>query len=94
MRRYHGGERTDEARALMIAEIHTVVGFLLELNLPEGATERGILGPMDDYLLARYGHEVGRRLNAEFLDAFEEVGMPLLTRRENADSRPIHANRR
>ena len=78
LRRYYVGERTDRARALMCAEIDTLVGWLMELNLPPGAAKREILAPIEAYLLARYGHEAGMRLNAEFVEGFEANGMCLL----------------
>ena len=85
MRRYHGSERKDEARALLIAEVDTLVGWLLELRPPPGAIERRILGPVEEYLLARYGHEVGMRLNAEFVRAFEAHGMSLIAAHTDPD---------
>lgn len=69
--RYRNGERTDATRALMVAEIETVVGWLMELKLPPGTAEYGVLRPVESYLLARFGHEAGLRLNAEFVEAFE-----------------------
>ena len=81
LRRYHQAERTAAAKALMAAEVATLVGWLLEIRLPAGAAERGILDPVEDHLLTRYGHEVGRRLNGEFIEAFEHAGMGLISRR-------------
>ena len=80
MRRYHSGERSSAARSRMSAEIDLVVGWLLELDLPPGLAQARVLAPVESYLFARYGHEVGRRLNDQFLDAFEANGMGLLAR--------------
>ena len=80
LRRYHFGERTSAAKAKMTAEIDLLVGWLLELHLPPGVAQAEILIPVETYLFARYGHEVGSRLNAEFIEAFEANGMALLAR--------------
>jgi hypothetical protein len=77
--RYRNGDRTAATQGMMIAEIETIVGWLKELDLPPGVTETGVLQPVEEYLLARYGHEAGLRLNAEFVEAFEMAGMDLLT---------------
>jgi hypothetical protein len=69
--RYRHGEKTDAARARMVAEVRVVVGWLMGLDPPPGAAEGGVLGPVEDYLLSRFGHEAGLRLNAEFVEAFE-----------------------
>ena len=78
LQRYHDGERTVAAREKMVAEVEVVIGWLLELGLPAGVTEDGLLGPVEMCLLDRYGHELGQRLNREFVEAFEGSGMPLV----------------
>ncbi len=78
LRRYRTSDRTAAARDLMVAEVQTVVGWLLELDLPPNRTLGGILVPVERYLLTHYGSEAGRCLNAEFVEAFEKFGMGLL----------------
>lgn len=78
LRRYYGGEQSARARHLMVAEVEMVVGYLLELDLPPGATQAGVLAPVADHLALRHGVEAGRRLNAEFVAIFEGAGMSLL----------------
>lgn len=86
--RYRNGERTRAARALMTAEIAPVAGWLMELDLPPGATEGGVLTPVESHLLAHFGHEAGRRLNVEFVEAFEAAGMSLLRHAPTTRKRP------
>jgi hypothetical protein len=76
--RYRNGERTAATKAMMVAEIEVVVGWLMELGLPSGVVETEVLAPVGTYLLARYGHEAGQRLNTEFVEAFEAAGMDLI----------------
>ncbi len=52
-------------------QVALVVGWLGELDLAPGAVEDDVLGPVMAELLARYGHEVGRRLCGDFVGAFE-----------------------
>ena len=81
LKRYESGERTAEAKAEMVAEVEVVIGWLMELDLPPGATRRGVLLPVEKYLLALYGRGTGARLNSEFTEVFEGPGMPLLFQR-------------
>ena len=78
LRRYHYGEQTSRAKEMMAAEVELVIGYLLELDLPHGATQGGVLAPVAEYLGLRHGPEAGTRLNAEFVAIFESVGMTLL----------------
>ena len=72
---FHNEERTPKVKAMMIAEVQTVVGFVGELGLGLGSreVEERIVIPVEGELLTRYGHEVGRRLNAEFVSAFGDT---------------------
>ena len=80
LRRYHNAEKSAGSRALMEAEVATLVGWLIELDLAEGLAEARVLDPVEEFLVARYGHEAGRRLNGEFIEAFESTGMGLISR--------------
>ncbi len=82
LKRYEAGERTTEAKAEMVAEVEVIIGWLMELNLPSGATRRGLLWPVQDDLITLYGHEEGQRLNKEFAEVFEGPGMPLIFQRK------------
>ncbi len=62
-------------------EVALVVGWLMELDPPPDVTEERVLRVVEVTLLARYGHEVGQRLNREFVEAFEECGMPLISKK-------------
>ena len=75
LRRYHGGDRTAATKARMVAEIELLVAGLMELNVPRDVAEEGVLSPVKAYLLAFYGHEVGRNLNAEFLQVLQGIEM-------------------
>lgn len=70
---FHNSEKTKRAGAMMVSEVQTVAGMVLELDLGVGETDDCILRPVEQELLMRYGHEVGPRLNTEFLKAFESL---------------------
>src|SRR4051812_42543057 len=75
---YHNlGGLTTKTRAMMLAEFRTVAAKVKELGLGPKATGERLLGPVEAELIARYGIEVGRKINAEFLRAFEEVIVPV-----------------
>lgn len=65
-------------RERMTAEVEVLVGWLIELNLPPGRMQTGLLQPVEVWLLERYGPEVGLRINGDFVEAFERAGMSLL----------------
>lgn len=88
LRRYLLGERTAQSSTLMALEIELVVGYLLELDLPDGVAQDYVLAPVADYLMVRHGPEAGARLNAEFVAAFEAVGMSLLVPTARVAARP------
>ena len=75
--RYRTGEGSPRARAQMGAEVETLLAHLLELDLEPSATELRVLGPVEDYLLACFGREAGRRLNDDLADAFEAASRTL-----------------
>jgi hypothetical protein len=74
---YQNGEMTAKTKAMRADEFRTVAGRVRELGLSPGATEERILCPLEAELIARYGPEAGRRLNAEFLKAFEGLDVPI-----------------
>jgi hypothetical protein len=65
------------AETMMAAEMLTVAAWVEGMDLAGGDTDRLILGPIEDELVARYGLETGGRLSAEFIEAFEEAGCRL-----------------
>jgi len=69
--RYHDAERRSDARAIMAAEVAVAVGWLSEWGLSLGEAVDLIAVPVGETLVSRYGHEVGRRLDSEFMGAFE-----------------------
>jgi len=71
---YHNGERTRAARTGMVADVQVVADEVASLDLKMSETDERILRPVETELFARYGHEVGSRMNTEFLMAFEGFG--------------------
>lgn len=71
-------ERTARAQARWNAEVEAVLAHLLELDLPLRTIALGVLVPVEEYLLARFGPEEGRRLNDRFEEAFEAASRSLL----------------
>jgi len=74
LNRYRAGEKTAVARATMASEIQTIADWALQSDFEPAQTDEQILRPVEASLLARYGHELGPRLNRQFLAAFEAVG--------------------
>ena len=66
-----------EAEAMRAAEMEIIAAWVEGMDLGGGDTDRLILGPIEDELVARYGPETGSRLYAEFIEAFEEAGCRL-----------------
>src|SRR3954463_14091174 len=74
MTRYHGGRRTRHSTLVMIAEVQAHAAWVAELGLaPDEGGGRG-LQPVESALMARHVSELGSRLNAVFLKAFEDFG--------------------
>jgi hypothetical protein len=71
---YHDAVRTPAARSQMVAEVRAVVEGIVVMGLGIGETDSLVLRPVEAELLARYGPEVGTRINAEFVEAFEGWG--------------------
>jgi len=72
---FHNSPKTPRMRTMMVAEVQAVARSVEELGM---AMDERILLPVESELLARYGQEVGRRLNAEFARAFKGSAMPVL----------------
>jgi hypothetical protein len=75
MIRYHGGKRTPRSTLLMIAEVQALAARVGEMDLGSGEVVERVLRPVEAELTARYGCELGSRLSADFLKAFENYGM-------------------
>jgi hypothetical protein len=70
---YKHSDRTPRSLGLMTAEIRTVartVEGMANSDVGELAVDRQV----ESELMARYGHEVGPRLLADFMDAYGTVG--------------------
>jgi hypothetical protein len=65
---YHNSERTPDSLGLMRSEIREVAGLIAALARPDEDPYQVDL-PVEGELMARYGHEVGPRLFADFRDA-------------------------
>lgn len=68
---FHGDGRNPHCQEVMAAEVQVLTGWIFEAGLKPEEVERRILRAIGDELVARYGHEVGPRLNAEFLAVFD-----------------------
>ena len=66
-----------EAGPMRAAEMETIAAWVEGMDLGGGDTDRLILGPIEDELVARHGPEAGGGLSAEFIEAFEEAGCRL-----------------
>ena len=73
---YHQGNRSNNSRDLMVAEVQTLAAWVGDLGLDDGVVTDHILRPMETEMLARYGPEVGPRLAAAFRGAFEGPERP------------------
>jgi hypothetical protein len=72
---YHNRGRYRENEDRMIAEVQLAAGFVEELGLSRVGADRRIIRPVEAELIARYGYEVGPRLAAQFVGAFEGLQM-------------------
>jgi hypothetical protein len=71
---HHEDDGMPGAETVMAAEMRTIAAWVEGMDLGGGDTDRLILEPIEDELVARYGPEAGGGLAAEFLEAFEEAG--------------------
>ena len=68
---YYNVERTGRSRRVMSSEIRAAVGWLADSGLDGRALDGVVVDPVEEELIARFGHEVGFRLNREFVRAFD-----------------------
>lgn len=71
--RYHDGERSEWAKEVLVAEVATVVGWLQQVGMTPTDTEEHIVIRMRVTLRDRYGHEVGKRINHDFLACLDQA---------------------
>jgi len=69
MDRYHDNGPRLPTTMLMVAEVQIHAAWVLALGMRSGEVVDRILRPVEARVLARYGPELGVRLNAAFLDA-------------------------
>ncbi len=67
---FENSTRSPKTKAMMVAEVHTVAGRILDLGLEAAEAERRILREVKSELLSRYGLPGGGRLNTAFSKAF------------------------
>jgi hypothetical protein len=70
---YHNSERCRETAGQMAAEVQVIAGFVEEWGFDAAKINARVFRPVEDELIARYGHEVGPRMLGEFIDAFESI---------------------
>lgn len=70
---YHNCERSRKAVEQMTVEIQLIAGFVGESGFNVAEINSRIFRPVEVELIVRYGHEVGPRMLAEFIEAFEGV---------------------
>jgi hypothetical protein len=68
---FHNAARTRQATELMDAEVRDMAGRVAEWDMGAVEVDGLILRPVREELHARYGHELGPRLNRLFLEAFD-----------------------
>jgi hypothetical protein len=71
---YHNCGRAPKTTTAMIADVRAVADLVARLELGTDEIDELILRPVEAELRARYGHELGFRLNNEFVGAFEGTG--------------------
>jgi hypothetical protein len=73
---YYNSGPSERATREMIAEIGAVAEAAKAFSLGIRETVEKILHPVEAEIFARYGHELGSRLNSQFLMAFENCNLP------------------
>ncbi|MDR3632870.1 MAG: hypothetical protein P4L84_03485 [Isosphaeraceae bacterium] len=73
---YRNSGRTTQSKSRMAAEIREVGGCVREWHSTNGVVGR-IVDSVKAELIARYGHELGVRLDGEFYMAFEGEAVPI-----------------
>jgi hypothetical protein len=79
---YYNSGPNERATREMIDEIRAVAEDATSFSLGIRETVEQILHPVEAEIFARYGHELGSRLNSQFLMAFESWGAPKRPARE------------
>jgi len=70
---FHNAARTPQAQELMTAEIRIMADSVAEWSMGVAEVDGLILRPVEAELHARYGLELGPRLNRLFLEAFDDL---------------------
>ena len=73
---YRNSGKTTQSKGQMAAEIRAVAGCIKEWHSADGVVGC-ILDSVKAEMIARYGHELGTRLDGEFYKAFEGEAMPM-----------------
>jgi hypothetical protein len=72
---YHNSERTRDSQARMAAEVRGVARQVAEMGVPVEEVDRRVGRPVELELMARYGHELGPRMVADFKTAYGAQAM-------------------
>jgi hypothetical protein len=89
---YYNSGPNERATREMIEDIQAVAESARAFALGIRETVEQILKPVEIEIFARYGHELGSRLNSQFLMAFEGYGLPERPARETPIA-PPHTGR-
>jgi hypothetical protein len=73
---YHNCGPNEDATEEMITDIRAVADASVIFSLALEQTVETILRPVEAELVARYGHELGSRLNSRFLMAYAGHSVP------------------
>jgi len=68
---YHNSGPKEQATRKMVAEIQSVAEEVKKLSMGIHDVVERLFRPVEAELFVRYGHELGTRMNAHFLWAFE-----------------------
>jgi hypothetical protein len=85
---YQHSERTRDSLARMGSEIRQVAERIAGMGLTEDKIEREVVRTVEFELMARYGHELGPRIVADFLDAYPRGWAPDPNEAPGSSSRP------
>jgi hypothetical protein len=73
---YYNSGPNERATREMVAEIRAVADAAKAFSLGIRETVDRIVRPVEAEIFVRYGHELGSRLNSQFVIAFERWGEP------------------
>ncbi len=92
---HHNSGPKEQATTEMVAEIQAVAEEVKKLSLGIDVVAERVFRPVEAELFVRYGHELGVRMNRQFLTAFEGHGIPRRMTQETflkaPASRPAHS---